>query len=83
MPSLGAVAFGQPRSAVPLSLGRPLPVMEGARGRGGLTYRAQVKALTTSHELTVAKLEDWLAGSARSPVERIDKERLKKILQGK
>ena len=39
-----------------------------------------VKAPTTSHELTVGKLEDWMASGGKSPKEQVEKGRLKELL---
>jgi hypothetical protein len=39
-----------------------------------------VKAPATSHELTVGKLEDWLASGGRSPKEQMKKGGLKELL---
>ena len=40
-----------------------------------------VKAPATSHELTVGKLEDWLASGGKSPKEQVEKGRLKELLK--
>jgi hypothetical protein len=40
-----------------------------------------VKSPATTHELTVGKLEDWLAGGARSPNEAVLKDRLREVLR--
>jgi hypothetical protein len=39
-----------------------------------------VKAPAESHELGVGKLEAWLTGGARSPKEKLEKDRLRKLL---
>ncbi len=39
-----------------------------------------VRSPATSHELTVGKLEDWLASGGKSPNEQVEKRRLKEIL---
>jgi hypothetical protein len=39
-----------------------------------------VKAPATSHELTVGKLEDWLASGGNSPREQVEKGRLRGLL---
>ena len=39
-----------------------------------------VKAPATSHELTVGKLEDWLASDGKSPKEQVEKGRLRGLL---
>jgi hypothetical protein len=41
-----------------------------------------VKLPATSHELTVGKLEDWLASGGKSPKEQVEKNRLKELLNG-
>jgi hypothetical protein len=38
-----------------------------------------VKSPTTQHELTMAKLESWLAGGAKSPNEQVVKNRLREL----
>jgi hypothetical protein len=40
-----------------------------------------VKAPATSHELTVGKLEDWLASGGKSPMEQLEKGRLMELLK--
>jgi hypothetical protein len=40
-----------------------------------------VKAPATRHELTMAALESWLAGGAKSPNEQVKKNRLKERLR--
>lgn len=39
-----------------------------------------VKAPGISHELTVGKLEDWLASGGKSPKEQVAKQRLRELL---
>jgi hypothetical protein len=39
-----------------------------------------VKAPGTNHELTVGKIEDWLASGGKSPKEQVGTRRLKELL---
>jgi hypothetical protein len=39
-----------------------------------------VKAPATSHELTVGKVEDWLAGGGKTPNEQVVKKKLRELL---
>ncbi len=48
-------------------------------GRGTL-LTVTVKGPATSHELTVGKLEDWLASGGKSPKELVEKRTLKGLL---
>src|SRR5258708_3541836 len=39
-----------------------------------------IKAPATTHDVSVAKLQDWLSGSAKSPKELVLKNRLKELM---
>ena len=49
----------------------------------GLGSRLDVEVRsTTTHTVTVRKLQEWLSGGAKSPNEAVMKERLKNLLAG-
>ena|ERR1700676_424032 len=54
-------------------------LVEVLPGRGTL-LTVTIKGPAASHELTVGKLEDWLASGGKSPRELVEKRRLKELL---
>jgi hypothetical protein len=44
--------------------------------------KIRVKAPEAEHTVAVAKVKSWLEGGARSPNERLEKNRLKELLSG-
>ena len=52
-----------------------------ATGPGTATkLKVSVKQVESHHELTLGQLESWIQGGARSPRERVLKDRLGKVL---
>ena len=47
----------------------------------GTRFRVAVEAPTTTHELTVAKLQGWLDSNGRTPREQAVKVTLRQLLQ--
>jgi len=48
----------------------------------GTRLRIRVKAPEAEHTISVGKVRSWLDGGARSPSERVQKNRLKELLSG-
>jgi len=48
----------------------------------GAMSKLEVEIRTSiTHEVTYQKVKEWLSGGAKSPKERVEKERLKKMLE--